>query len=146
MGSDDPGEIGSIAVTVDDVLAAFEANRQRDAGAVLRITPPFASRMRARLHRTAADGDGTPAGDPAPIRVDPERLLEDAAVSAYPTPDDTGEELRSDPDETYSRDRHHEYHAAAVEDWREDARDAVVDSVVLHTPAGPTDVAVKALG
>ncbi len=146
MESEDPGDVRSVAVTVDDVLAAFEANRQRDAGAVLRITPPFASRMRARLHRTADDGEVAPTGDPAPIHVDPKRLLETAAVEAYPSPDETGERLRDDPDETYTRDRHREYHAAAVADWREDARDAVVDSVVLDTPEGPTEVTVKALG
>jgi len=146
MGSEEPGEIRSVAVTVDDVLAAFEANRQRDAGAVLRLTPPFASRMRARLHRTAGDDDATPETDPAPIHVAPERLLDDDAVADYPSPDETGAELRSDPGETYTRERHHEYHAAAVEAWREDAGDAVVDSVVLETPTGATEVTVKALG
>jgi len=141
-GGDDPAEIRSIAVTAEDVLAAFEANRQRDAGTVLRVTPPFSGRMRARLHR------GPPADDasPPPLRIIPERLLADDVIAEYPHPDDTADELREAPTETYSRERHREYHAAAVERWRETARERLASTVTLETATGPNEVRVVALG
>jgi len=86
-GSLDPHEINSIAVTVSDVVAALEANRSADRGAVLRITPPFAGRMRARLH--VAGGEGTYDGDAEPIHLDPEQLVDD--VPEYPTADGTAD-------------------------------------------------------
>jgi hypothetical protein len=139
---DDRSEIRSIAVTADDVVAAFEANRQRGADAVLRATPPFSGRMRARLHR------GPPADDvsPPPLRIDPERLLADDVVADYPHPDDTADDLRDDPDETYSRERHREYHEAVVSRWRETARERLVSTVTAETEDGPTEVRVVALG
>jgi len=151
MERQDPTVIRSIAVTVDDILAAFEANRQRDAGTVLRITPPFAGRMRARIHREAATR-GTDvfeavadSDEPRSIHVEPVQFLDDDVASAYPMPDETADDLRADPDETYTRTRHREYHERAVASWRQDARDAVVDAVTLQTPKGPNDVTVKPL-
>lgn len=141
MGDDDPSAIRSIAVTVEDVLAAFEANRQRDADAVLRITPPFSGRMRARLHRGPDDYDRSPE----PLHVPPERFLPDDVVAGYPAADDTADDLRDDPDERYSRGRHREYHEAALAEWRESAREAIVDTVTLETPDGAHEVAVSPL-
>jgi hypothetical protein len=140
--SDDPTAIRSVVVTPGDAVAAFEANRQRDAGAVLRITPPFSGRMRARLHR------GPPADDvsPPPLRVAPKRLFADGVVAEYPAPDDTADELRDDPAETYDRERHREYHEAALAEWREAARERLVSTATLETPSGPNEVRVVALG
>ena len=141
MASDDYREIRSIAVHREDVVTALEANRRGDSGAVLRITPPFSGRMRARLHVEHRDEyDATPA----PIHVRPSRLVADPPT--YPTPDATEERLRSDGAVDYTVERHHERHAAAVADWRESVADAIVDSVVLDGAFGSHRVAVAALG
>lgn len=139
---EDPRVIRSLAVTTDDVVTALEANSRRDAGAVLRITPPFAPRMRARLHRAGTEGD---YGDvPEPIHVDPAELVREPP--AFPTPDDTERALRNDPDTDYSPDRHRERHVAVVEGWRETVRESVVDAVTLSLPDGDHEVTVKSLG
>ena len=73
--ADDPTVIDTLAITAEDLIAALEANARRDAGAVLRVTPPFSGRMRARLHLAGAEGgyDDTPR----PIHIPPQRLLAD---------------------------------------------------------------------
>lgn len=128
-GGDDPAAIGTIAVTVEDVVAALESRRRTGRRAVLRVTPPFAGRMRARLH---VAGRG-PDDDPRPIHLHPERLVTD--VPAYPEPGETGERPagagRREP-------------AASVEAWRAAVRRGVVDRVTL--PGTGVTVDVAALG
>ena len=138
--SDDPTVVHTLAVTTDDVVTALEANERRDAGAVLRVTPPFSGRMRARLH---VEGE-TDYDPPAPLHVPPERLV--GSVPPLPTPDDTEDEIRSDPDATYSRELHRERHERAVERWRAAVREAVVETATLETPGGPHEVDVSTLG
>lgn len=139
--SDDPSVLRSIAVTADDLVAALAARRRTGRDTVLRVTPPFSGRMRARLH----EATGEPTGDPAPIHVDPEALVDDAAPP-HPSPADTEDELRADPDVEYTRERHRERHEEAVAAWREQVPEHVVDSVRLETPTGTRDVAVTLLG
>ncbi len=55
--SDDPRVIRAVAVHADDVVTALEAT-ERGREAVLRITAPFAGRVRARLHVVQAIGTG----------------------------------------------------------------------------------------
>ena len=141
MPSDDPTVVHTIAVTTDDVVTALEANERRAAGAVLRVTPPFGGRMRARLHLAGAESD---YGSPEPIHVPPERLV--GSVPPLPTPDDTEDEIRSDPGATYSPERHRERHERAVEAWRTAVADAIVGATTVETPAGPTEVDVTTLG
>lgn len=141
MASDDPTVVRTIAVTTDDVLTALEANERREAGAVLRVTPPFSGRMRARLHVAGAGGDYDP---PAPLHVPPERLVE--PVPPMPTPDDTEDELRSNPGRTYTRERHRERHERALDAWRAAVGHAIVDEATVETPAGPHEVEVRTLG
>jgi hypothetical protein len=140
--SEDPTAIRSIAVTVDDVLAAYEADRQRDVPVALRITPPFSGRMRARIHAGPEDYDATPA----PIHVASGDLVDEGEAGPHPTPDRTEDELRADPEESYSPERHHDYHAERVAAWRRRARDAIVDAVRIDTPDGQHEIAVKTLG
>lgn len=130
-----------LVVHADDVVTALEANARRDAGAVLRVTPPFAGRMRARLH---LDGREADYGDPAPLHVPPEAFVADAPP--FPDPDDTEDELRDDPDAEYTPERHKEAHAAAVEAWRAVVRDHIADTATVETPAGPHAVDVATLG
>ncbi|AQL43731.1 hypothetical protein BV210_13910 [Halorientalis sp. IM1011] len=141
-GSSDPTVIRSIAVDAEDVVTALEAGRRSGRDPVLRVTPPFSGRMRARIHRGGAtDYDD----EPAPIHVDPDDLVADAAPS-YPTPAETEDALRDDASVEYTRERHRERHAAAVADWREAVADHVVDTVTLETPTGPHEVGVTVLG
>lgn len=137
-----PGAIRSLTVTGEDVVAAVETNRTTDREAVLRVTPPFSGRMRARLHIVSASG---PGGAPRPVNVDPETLI-DPDVPPYPRPSDTEDAIRADPDEAYTVERHREYHADAVDAWREGIRDAICECATIDTPAGPTEVDVYVLG
>lgn len=139
--SEDPSTIRSIAVTVDDVVAALEANERRNAGAILRVTPPFSGRMRARIHREGTEGD---YGTPEPIHIQPEEFVE--TVPPFPNPDDTEDKLRADPKVEYSRSEHRKRHEAAVEEWRETVRERIRDRATIETPDGPHEVRVSVLG
>ncbi|WP_425601200.1 hypothetical protein [Haloplanus halobius] len=134
MGTD-PTVIVAIAVTVDDIVTALETNRRSSRQAVLRITPPFSGRTRARLHRPVADAEGA-------IHLDPEALVDDPPSS--PTPDETAAQLRAA--DRYTTNRHRKRHTAAVDDWRSAVRDALVDHVVLPTSDGGHRVVVAHLG
>lgn len=134
--------IRSIAVHTEDVVAALHANRTSGSRTVLRVTPPFSGRMRARLHVERAD-EYTDS-DPEPIHIDPARLVDDAPSA--PTPDETEERLRADPETEYTVEAHHERHRAAVAAWREALADSLVESVTLDGQHGPHRVAVAALG
>ena len=119
-GSSDPQDIHSIAVTVEDVVTALEANLRVDRRAVLRITPPFAGRMRARLH--VDGGEGAYDGDIQPIHIDPENLVSD--VPAYPTADETAE-----PDDDLDARRRR--HTDGVSEWRETVRNRLTETVTV---------------
>ncbi|EMA36166.1 hypothetical protein [Halococcus hamelinensis] len=132
--------IRSIAVHTDDIVTAAEANHTAGPRTVLRVTPPFTPRMRARIH---VEHDGEYAGSPAPLHIDPRRLVD---APAYPTPDATEVRLRADPEVEYTVERHHERHTEAVDEWRAALADRVVESVELDGERGPHEVAVAALG
>jgi len=141
MGSDDPSAIRSVAVTRADVVTALESNLRSDGRTVLRVTPPFSGRMRARLHET---GPGEFVGEGEPIHLDPADLVE--SVPPYPDPATTEDELRAAPDVEYTTDRHRERHVEAVEDWRETVRSSLVDGVELPAEEETRDVTLKTLG
>ncbi len=155
---------------------ALEANEEGGPRTFLRITPPFSGRMRARIHVDTAGpagqrsdpGDRTPdaadresgvadrdpahresdlaerPGDPAAVQVPPERLVADPP--AFPSADDTEDELRADPDAEYTPERHRERHVAAVERWRDRVRGSIVDAVDLRLPDGDHRIEVRTLG
>lgn len=133
----DPTTLRSLAISARDIVAAAEATAD-GSDAVLRVTPPFSGRMRARLH-VVQSGD---AADDT-IHLAPSTLLTDDAP-AYPTPDDTADELREDDTESYSVERHRTYHEQRVEAWRESLPSYVVDSVT--PPAVGHEVTVSLLG
>ena len=136
MPTDDPRVVRSIAVTADDVVAALEYDRTGDRRAVLRITPPFNGRMRARLH-VEFGGERTGA-----IHIDPTELVADERP-AYPHPDETEERATSD---EYSPERHYENHVEVVREWREAVKSAIVETVEIETAHGPHRIEVKRLG
>jgi hypothetical protein len=139
----DPGRIRSIAVTADDAVSAYEASERSAVRPVLRVNPPFAGRMRARLH---VPSPGEPSVDPAPIHVEPGELFDHDRLPAYPEPADTEREIRDDPDREYSTELHHDYHVERVREWRERAREAFTERVELETPRGSHEVELKVLG
>lgn len=143
--STDPGMIRSVAVTADDVVTAVESHHQRDERVVLRVTPPFSGRMRARLHVAGtADDRGEPT-ESGPVHVDPTSLLA-ASAPDYPRPAETEDELRADPDAEYTVERHHERHRRALEAWRDRLPDHLVDEVTVETTGRALTVDVSVLG
>lgn len=142
-GSSGPERIRSIAVHREDVATALEATLRSDREVVLRVTPPFSGRMRARLHSAgagpSAETDNS-AAEPAPIHVDPADLVAD--IPAYPEVDETAAENPNVDIETRRR-----RHADAVEAWRERVRNSIVESVTLAVGEEAThEVDVNALG
>jgi len=154
----DPRRIDLVAVTESDVVDALEAAARSDRDIVLRVTPPFSGRMRARLHDAGSVGadtlpgasDSEPpdtrgddsAGAPS-IHIPPERFVDDPP--AYPTVDDTEDELRASA-EPYTKERHRERHQAAVGAWRAAVRERLTESVSIRTPDGDVAASVAYLG
>ena len=134
----DPQVISTVVVTLEDVVAAVEAALGTGREAVLRITPPFSGRMRARLHVAGADA----YDDPTPIHLDPTRLVK--PCPDYPTANETAADLGS-PDDSYT-DRHEAVHTEVVAEWREAVRANIVDATEIETPAGAVAVEVRWLG
>lgn len=133
----DPTDIKSIAISATDLVAAIEATAD-GSETVLRVTPPFSGRMRARLHVVQSDDS-----DDETLHIDPASLLT-ADAPAYPTPDDTADELRAADDETYSVERHRSYHEQRLAEWRDSLPDHVVDSTTLRDTGH--EVTVSLLG
>ena len=143
-GANDPRRVSTVAVTVDDAVTALEAVRRSDRPVVLRATPPFAGRMRARLHVEGSEGRYGDDGDAEPIHLSPERLVR-ADAPPYPEVDATEDALREG-DATYSTATHRDRHVAEVEAWREAVRDHLADAVTLDVDGEPHRVEVAWLG
>ena len=141
MGEADPTAIERLAVTASDLVAALETNRTTGRTAVLRVTPPFSGRMRARLH---VEGEEN-YDEPRPVHVPPRALVADDAP-AYPRPAETEDAIRADPDVEYTVERHRARHEEAVEAWRRELLEAVRAEATIETPAGSVTVAVSLLG
>lgn len=139
--SSDPRTIRSVAVTAEDAVSAYEAGERSATRPVLRITPPFNGRMRARLHLPGDADEGSEA-----IHLRPADLFDPDRLPPYPEPADTEAEIRADPDLTYSTELHHDRHVERVREWRERAREAFAETVELDAPDGPHRIEVKALG
>jgi hypothetical protein len=137
----DPEVVEVVAVTEGDVVAALEANRTTSRRTVIRLTPPFAPRMRGRLHRVTE-----PAMEEARsvVHLDPASFVADDAPR-YPSPDDTATALRSDPQTAYTLERHRRRHEAAVDAWRSAVADALRDGVRTETDHGTIAARVVAL-
>lgn len=141
VGGPDPSSIRSIAVTTDDVVSAVEAAERGRGRVVLRITPPFYGRMRARIHLDG--GEGSYDGETDPIHLGPESLVDDD-TPAYPDVDETEDRLRERGE--YDVETHRRAHAEAVEEWRTAVRAHIVDTVTIDTADGPHRIEVKRLG
>lgn len=128
-----PTDIRSIAVHADDVVRAYESNQRAGKAFVLRLTPPFHGKMRARLH------DGRVRNTDRTITIEPVDLLDQSAIPPYPTVAESEDALRADPDETFSTARHRAYHVERIRRWRSAARAAIVDAIAIDVLKGPVD-------
>ena len=135
----DPTVIEYLVVTVEDVIAALEATLGTGRETILRITPPFSARMRARIHVADTAGDYEP---PKPIHVDPRALVE--SVPSYPTAAETAAEL-DDPDDI-NTERHEATHTDRLTAWRETVSQSIADEATIETQAGTISVTVQSLG
>ncbi|QHS17615.1 hypothetical protein [Halopenitus persicus] len=149
----DPTRIRVIVVHADDVVTALEARERGGRRTVLRVTPPFSGRMRARLHDAAATASGPATNDrdsgafsAGAVHVDPRSLVVDPPP--YPDPDETEDRLRDRG--AYDVETHRERHAAAVADWRDAVRDRIAETVAIEITAEARsrthEVRVSALG
>ncbi|ELY67536.1 hypothetical protein [Natrinema versiforme] len=139
-GEDDPGAIRSIALSPDDAVDAFVYGRENPGDAVLRVTPPFHGRMRARIHVYRVDDTELTGA----IHLSPTEIIADEVVADYPDLESAlADADAADPDAT---DRARDRHVEAVEEWQARAREAIVDSVALETDDGPHRVELKPLG
>lgn len=137
MVDEDPPTIRSVAVSPDDAVDAFVYSQENPGEAVLRVTPPFHGRMRARLHVYRVDDTHLTGA----IHLSPDDVIEEDVLAAYPRLEDELED--ASPDET---ERIRKRHAEAVEAWQERARDAIVETVSIETADGARRVEVKRLG
>ena len=139
MGADDhdPSTIRSLAVSPADDVNAYVYTQENPGQAVLRVTPPFHGRMRARLHVYRVD-DAPLTGA---VHVDPAAVLDDEVVADYPPLDEELEHVDAD-----EAKRLRKRHAEAVEKWQSRARESLVETVSIETPEGSREVDVKPLG
>ena len=133
-GDADPSAIRALAVSSEDVVNAFVYTRENPGTAVLRVTPPFHGRMRARLHVYQLED----ARETGAIHVEPAQLLASEVVDSFPALEETEAALEADDPETVRK-----AHAESLEDWRDRATDAIVEAVDLE---GERRVEVKHLG
>ncbi len=140
---DEPSAIRSIALSPDDAVNAYAYSRENPGEAVLRMTPPFHGRMRARIHVYRVDDTELTGA----VHLSPADVIADDVVADYPDLEsalvDADADAGANSDEA---DRIRERHAEAVADWQERAREAIVDAITLETDDGPHRVEVKTLG
>ncbi|SEP61448.1 hypothetical protein [Natrinema salaciae] len=134
---DDPSAIRSLALSPADAADAYVYSRENPGEAVLRVTPPFHGRMRARIHVYHVDDTELTGA----IHLSPDDVIADEVLDDYPDL-----ESRLDDAATEDADRIRERHAAAVADWQARAREAIVDAATIETDDGSHRVELKSLG
>ena len=134
MAESDPSRIRSLALSREDVIDAFAYNRENPATAVLRVTPPFHGRMRARLHVSNERSAETVWRDGATgsIHIEPKSLLEQDVVDAYPVFEELYASMNKSEGNGGSVSEVHEHYERRLEEWRQVARNRVLDVVVLE--------------
>ncbi|MFC6955048.1 hypothetical protein [Halorubellus litoreus] len=128
--SPDPRTVDVLVVHADDVVAALAATAQ-GRETVLRVTPPFRRRQRARIHvpgemkpKQAVPPESNPAGETAlsdgtdvdPLLVPADAFVDEHAPS-FPRAPDTEPKPAESPE--YDVEEHFDRHEDAVADWRE---------------------------
>lgn len=135
----------SVAVHREDIVRAYEMRVRKQEKAVLRVTPPFSAKMRGRIHIETDDDDYMAGDSENPIHISPRSLLDDPPV--FPTPDDTADQLRADPNVEYTRERHHRVHEERVKEWRETIARSITNQATIALAEGEKQqVDIVALG
>ncbi|WP_137288934.1 hypothetical protein [Natronorubrum halophilum] len=134
---DDPTAVRSLALSPEDAANAYAYTRENPGEAVLRVTPPFHGRMRARLHVYRRDDTELTGA----VHVSPAAVIEADVVEGYPTL-----ETELEGADVAETERFRKRHAEAVDAWRTRARNAIVETVALETDEGPHLVEIKQLG
>ncbi|WP_435552161.1 hypothetical protein [Natrinema sp. CGMCC1.2065] len=140
-GEDDPRAIRSIALSPEDAVDAYVYGRENPGDAVLRVTPPFHGRMRARIHVYRRD-DAELTGA---VHLSPAAVIADDVVADYPDLESALADADADPDSD-AAERIRKRHAESVAAWRERAREAIVETVALETDEGSRRVEIKTVG
>ena len=139
--SPDPRTVDVLVVHADDVVAALAATAQ-GRETVLRVTPPFRRRQRARIHvpeSADAEDHGDSERDPSsnadatPLLV-PAGAFVDADAPPFPRAPDTEPTPADSP--AYDVEEHFERHEDAVADWRERVPAHFRDGVAVDGPSG----------
>ncbi|SEW11832.1 hypothetical protein [Natrinema salifodinae] len=149
----DPTAIRSIALSPEDAVDAYVYGRENPGEAVLRVTPPFHGRMRARIHVYRVDDTELTGA----VHLAPADVIADEVVADYPALDleaeladaDVDTDVDTDTDSEPGSDeakRLRKRHAEAVGAWRARATEAIVDAVTIETDDGPHRVEIKPLG
>lgn len=149
--SSDPTVIEVLIARHDDVLTAIESYNRGNKQTVLRVTPPFAVRMRARIHRILPNNDpeisldsGEATPEPtSPINISPVAFVD--STRPIPTVDDIEDQLRHTAAD-YSINQHHETYQAAIESWREDVAKNLCESITFDTATQQIAANVSYLG
>ena len=136
MAEDDPSVIRSLAVSPQDAVDAYIYSRENPGAAVLRVTPPFHGRMRARLHVYRVDDTELTGA----VHVSPAAVIDDEVTADYPVFE---EAIVDDTDATV---RSRERHAEAVTAWQDRARESIVDAVTIELADGTHRVEIKRVG
>ncbi|QLG48435.1 hypothetical protein [Natrinema halophilum] len=139
--NDDPTAIRSVALSPEDAADAYVYSRENPGDAVLRVTPPFHGRMRARIHVYRVDDTELTGA----VHLSPGDVIADEVVAAYPgleteLADSVEDDTPDGADEIRKR------HAEAVAEWQDRARESIVDVITLETDDGPREVDVKRIG
>ncbi|SDR18470.1 hypothetical protein [Natronobacterium texcoconense] len=124
MAEDDPSAIRSIAISAEDAVDAYVYTQENPGEAVLRATPPFHGRMRARIHVYRIDDTHLTGA----VHISPDAVIADDVLDEYPKLEENLESVDED-----DAERLRKRHAEAVEQWRARASDAIVESVTLET-------------
>ena len=165
LESEDPRTVDVLVVHADDVVAALAATAQ-GRETVLRVTPPFRGRQRARIHvvesvdgadgqpgggatdddaRTRDVADGIDAADAGPVQradgaeaTDPLHVPADAFVADDAPSFPRAPETEPTPAESpeYDVDEHFERHEDAVADWRSTIAESFRDRTRTEAPGG----------
>ncbi|ELY47390.1 hypothetical protein [Natronorubrum sulfidifaciens] len=134
---DDPTTIRSLALSPDDAASAYAYTQENPGEAVLRVTPPFHGRMRARLHVYQRDDTELTGA----IHIPPESVIASDVIDDYPRLEAALEDAT--PDET---DEIRKRHADAVEKWQARARESILEATTIDTDDGPQLVELKQIG
>ncbi|WP_135535795.1 MULTISPECIES: hypothetical protein [Halostella] len=132
-------QIGTVVVDPDDLIAAFERNRDDESERRrhgLRVSSPFEGETRAELHAIDGETSALPAADATSVCLPPERFVEnyrgddpDRTTVRIPTRQGSRNAARRDHGEAVDDETVAEYHETAMDVWTDCIHDSLLDAV-----------------